>query len=89
MRGSIAAVVPLLIALAAGCEETPELAAREICDAVCDCTAPLPTQHEECATECLGQISAISFPDECLDCAYEAACHELEACFDICFAPEE
>lgn len=81
-------VVSLLLLIAAGCDESPEQASRDVCTAVCQCTTNgLPSQVDRCVTQCMPQFTDVS--DECLTCVYtySQSCPALftnceEACTD-------
>jgi hypothetical protein len=70
----------------AGCTQSPADRAVTVCDTFCGCAEPLPSQAEECSTECLAAIPAVS--DACLACVYdfEATCGPLvDQCQAMCF----
>jgi len=77
-------------AFAAACAEPVELPAREVCDAYCGCQSPLMTLQQQCVADCEEAVAGDPIPDACVTCAREAACVELEDCFDTCFdVPED
>jgi hypothetical protein len=69
----------------AGCDPSPDLEARQICDAVCTCDSPSPAQQESCVEECVVELAGIDFDDACVECATSSACLAIDDCFDLCF----
>ena len=78
--------VAMWLLVGVGCASPDELDAIEVCDAICSCTAPLPSQHDRCTGECEADLAGRQLPDACVTCAREASCSQLNACFDLCFA---
>ena len=83
MRGTLGIVLGLAFA-AAACDG-PDLAVVEVCDAYCGCNTVLQTEQRACNDDCIESLDVRGVPDACLVCAREAACVELENCFDVCF----
>lgn len=75
----------LVIGLGAGCDVSPDQAARDVCTAFCDC-AVTPGLVEQCVVEgCLPDLPPVS--DACLQCVYmnSASCTDLFAdCSALC-----
>lgn len=79
----------LAVALAA-CADPDAIAALQICDAYCGCESPIAPRREACVEACEEDLAGTPIPDACVTCAHEAACSELDDCFDQCFGtPEE
>ena len=84
----------LLVAtcLLAGCHQTPQEQAQDVCQAYCDCIDPgaPPATTDECiAQQCLPSIPPVT--DECLDCvfAHDQVCTDLFAdCTDLCLSQQ-
>ncbi len=59
------------IALAAGCD-TPQAVTDEVaCTTVCKCFTSLPSEQDECVTDCIGDLGPVS--DPCAACIAEHA----------------
>lgn len=69
----------------AACADPNAIAALQVCDAACACTNPIPSAREACVEECQVELQGEDIPDDCVICAEEAACSELDDCFDRCF----
>ena len=75
----------LWLALAlAGCDPPPELNAQIVCDAYCNCAAPLPAAQARCASQCEQQLGTQPVPDSCLACLDEPVCTAVETCLVAC-----
>lgn len=81
MRGLLIVVV----VLAVGCDESPELRLRQVCDSVCACTSPTPIGQDACLDECEVELAGADFSDACVECATGSACLAIDECFDLCF----
>lgn len=77
-------VVSFIGLLAAACDPSPEQQARDLCNAVCDCTSASPAMVAACVDECVVDIPA-TLPDDCVQCIYQYSqtCGDLfEQCID-------
>jgi hypothetical protein len=73
MRGDawVRALVVGALALTAACD-TPQAAQDEVaCTTVCRCFTTLPSEQDECVTECIGDLGPVS--DPCAACIAEHA----------------
>jgi hypothetical protein len=86
MRSARRGVCALLLALAfaPACDAPAGLGAEQVCDAYCECVAPLPTAHAACVGKCEAQVGPIVIPDACIACLDEPVCSLLEGCLDTC-----
>jgi len=83
MRGFLAGVLFAVLA-SGGCEVSAEHDVREVCEAYCDCTAPLPAANRQCNAECVAEIGGATIPDACVECFEQAACHDWQDCAAAC-----
>jgi hypothetical protein len=80
----------VVVGLLAGCTQTPEEKAQDVCQAYCECVDPgaPPASRDECiAQQCLPDVPSVT--DECLDCVYahDQTCSELfDDCTDLCLS---
>jgi hypothetical protein len=78
----------LVLAVVAGCVQTPEERAQTVCNTFCDCVVGTaqPAAVQSCVTvDCLPSIPPVS--DACLSCVYqhESTCASLESeCQALC-----
>ena len=54
------------------CDRDREPLAREVCDYLCGCAAPLPAQHAGCVDACVDDVPV--YDRACIDCLLGAAC---------------
>jgi hypothetical protein len=84
-RGALAALVAAIaLASTPACDQPAGLTAQEVCSSLCDCIAPLPTDHASCVGQCTAQVGNSAIPDTCLDCVDEPLCTMRAACIDAC-----
>jgi hypothetical protein len=78
----------LVLAVMAGCVQTPEQRAETVCSTFCDCVVgqQQPGAIQMCIdTDCLPTLPPVT--DACLSCVYqhESACTSLEStCTSLC-----
>src|SRR5262245_49455050 len=83
-RGALAVfVATIALAFTPACDTPVGLTAQEVCSSLCDCIAPLPSEHAACVLRCTNQVPN-TLPDACLECVDEPLCTLRAACFDRC-----
>lgn len=80
----VGALALFALALMGGCDQPADLPAQQLCDAVCDCEAPLPQEHAQCTSACITEVGTTAIPDTCLDCLDEPLCTLRETCIRAC-----
>jgi hypothetical protein len=87
MRGIRLAGLLALVASFAACDSTPLERASASCTVICGCfLPPVPSQQEECITECIGDLGGF-LSEECTSCiaGHVNQCSTLEIdCEPIC-----
>lgn len=79
---------------AAACDASPMEIARLVCSTICNCRepSPLPSQQEECISECSNDNDILVLPEACVACIQSNAnsCSTLISdCDPVCDVDDE
>jgi hypothetical protein len=86
VRGGFARLIAVGVLLG-GCDASPGIDAAQVCEAFCDCEAPLSAAHAVCVDDCVADLAGFDIPEPCMECLEEDACAALASCFDSCADP--